>query len=671
MASSNVIVYDFETYWESKTYSLTKMSAVQYIRDSKFYPQCMAVSVNYKSPIIVEHEYIPTVLKKMGLDNPYNILIGHNSSGFDNLILSEYYHIQPKCLLTDTMHLARWTGLSRVSKESLASLAQAMKIGEKGTGTVTSDGKRTKEDFTPEEWESFKEYCKNDVVLTVELVKRLLPLITPEALTFSDITCRMATEPAFYVDTFAVNEYREELAEKEEQAKETLYKSFGLDQEQFLKTLRSAQKFTTLLMQCDCPPPMKISAKKTETFRKRLKELGDPRADDPEVYTVYVPALSKQDIEFTNLLEHPDERVRLLVQMRLDNNTSMPMSRTLALLRAGEGGKPVPILLKCFFAHTSRYGAGNAEGKSDSLNWQNFGKRAENMKPLRRAIVCKKEDRVVACDSSQIEARVNAYASNQTDLLDHFRNKRDPYAEQAASFTSRYTAQEIHDGAKAGDKECKKLRNIGKTLVLSAGYGVSSKKFHATLLRMGMKDVSADEAALYHRAYRQTNSFIVAFWKTCSFVLNDLMNGNFGRFGGPDNKLFEYGPMRLPTGEMCPSVKMPTGYLLRYPNLRVEDDGAMYYDRMTGKTRIYGAALTENLIQCLSFQILIYQAVLMHDAGVKLVCNIHDSFATIVPKAMANITAQNMIECMSVVPHWVEGLPLAAEAEIAEDFTIV
>lgn len=593
----HIVVYDFETYW-TKDYSLSKMSPIDYVRDSRFYAQLLAVSVDGKAPIVVEHDDIPQCLELMGLTNPQVLLIGHNSSGFDNLILSEVYGIQPKCMLSDTIHLARWAGVGSVYKCSLADLAIAFGIGKKGTGTVTSLGKRTKEDFTPEDWESFKAYCKKDVQLTLQLAAILLPIVPKEALLFSDISSKMATQPMFCVNTDILQQYLHELIQKETEARQSLITLLGMPEVDFLKTIRSAKKFEAILRLLNIEVPMKVSAKKTATARKL----------DPDAPEVLVPALAKTDLEFLALQEHPNPQVRELVRLRLEHNSSVPMTRTKALLHMAEYKKPIPVLLKCFHAHTSRYGAGSIEGKSDSLNWQNFAKHNPQMKPMRKSIIPPPGYVIVACDSSQVEARCVAYEAQQRDLLQQFAEHRDPYAELAAKFDTKYTAQQIHDGAKSGDVELKKLRNAAKRGILSGGYGASSKRYADSIWNDGVrlaedKDVHDKLAAPLHAIYRANNSFIVTFWKTCRYVLEDLITGGKGVFGGPNNDLFEYGNMPLITGDSVPSIKLPSGFILRYPNLRwYEFDGkkGMAYDRWLGKnkvpTRIYGAALTENCI---------------------------------------------------------------------------
>ena len=127
-----------------------------------------------------------------------------------------------------------------------------------------------------------------------------------------------------------------------------------------------------------------------------------------------------------------------------------------------------------------------------------------------------------------------------------------------------------------------------------------------------------------------------------------------------------------------PSVLMPSGFMLRYPGLRYEKDPyfnkyGYVYDQWQGDAlitkKIYGGLLTENLVQCLAFQLLMWQAVEMDKAGIKLKCNIHDAFLTCVPEAEAERTAQLMTECMSRVPAWLEGFPVACEcSEVRKDF---
>ena len=694
----HIISMDFETASDRKDYTLSKMGPISFIRAPRFYAQLLSVRVDRGPVQVFEHDEIPLILKAMKLEQPDRAIVGHNMSGFDALILSEVYGIHPRNIF-DTIAMARWCGVARMTRESHAALTDWFKHGKKEAGTVVSDGKRTKEDFTPEDWAFFKQYCADDTLQCSENFYSMLPYMTPDALKFMSITARMAVEPAFMLDRQALADYIMELDAKAEQARQDISHIFAFStKEELYKALRSAQTFVSMLNQLGCAAPMKVSEKKTEAARKALEDkIAERRMygtdttelerklDNPEDYQVMVPALAKTDLEFLDLLNHPDPRVQQLVAMRLEYNSSGQMSRAKRFYELSETGRPLPFMLKTFYAHTGRYGAGNSEGASDAINMQNISKRNPNMLAIRKAIKAPQGYKVVAADSSQIEARMVAYLANEVELLDQFRHGRDPYAELAEKIFGA-TAQEIHDGAKSGDKRMKMYRNVGKTAILSAGYGVGARKFSGTLLRQGVKlaanlDEHAEMAKHAHSVYRMSNASIVTLWDRCQRVIDALAVGSSGFFAGPHNDLLEYGLMSVPgASDLVPSIKMPNGYILRYPNLHAETaEGSKrpqyFYDRPKGKnelkTKIYGGSTTENICQSLAFMLLMWQACRMAEQGIHLHGNIHDSFAAIVPAEQAEQTAAVMTKCMSEVPDWLPGFPVACEAEIGDDFMVV
>ena len=81
--------------------------------------------------------------------------------------------------------------------------------------------------------------------------------------------------------------------------------------------------------------------------------------------------------------------------------------------------------------------------------------------------------------------------------------------------------------------------------------------------------------------------------------------------------------------------------------------------------------IAHNCIQGFAFQILMWQACRMDEAGISIKCNIHDSFATVVPEAQAEQTAKQMEHYMSMCPPWATTLPLACESTIGDDFGVV
>lgn len=618
-----VITLDFETYWDSKEYTLSKIGPISYIRDERFYAQLLSVRINREAVQVFEHSDIPHVVANLGLERPDTVTVGHNASGFDALVLSEIYGVKPRNIW-DTIPMARWCGIARLTRESHASLTAWLGHGTKQAGTVVSDGKRTREEFSPEEWAFFKQYCADDTLQCSENFFSMLPYMTSDALKFMSITARMATEPAFTLSRPELAAYIIELEAKEEQARKEISSLYHFDTpEEMLKAIRSANTFVSMLEAFGCQVPMKVSEKRTETKRNKLlaardkaleagESIADIQAqlDDPAKYTVMVPALSKTDLEFLDLLDHPDPRISQLVALRLEHNSSGQMSRARRFYDLSQTGKPLPFMLKTYFAHTGRYGAGNSEGASDSTNMQNISKRNPEMLALRKAIHVPDGCKVVAADSSQIEARILAYLAGETELLQQFRDGRDPYSELAESIFG-VPWKEIKAGAKSGDKQMKNYRNVGKTGILSAGYGTGYQKFSDTLMRQGIKlsedpNVHLELAKHAHTIYRMKHPNIVGFWGKCQNVIEAMASGSRGVFAGPEHCTLEFGTMPvLGASNPVPSIRMPSGYTIRYPGLRAEKvEGSRrlqyYFDRVKGKstikTKVYGGAITENCI---------------------------------------------------------------------------
>lgn len=661
-----VITLDFETYFNSKEkYSLTNMGPLEYVRDPRFYVQCVSIRIDKGETYVVEalNGMDAKVLNALGLERSDTITVGHNLNGFDCLVLSEHYGIHPY-MLVDTIPMMHWLGLSRIMSRSHKALTALLGHGIKQAGTVVSDGKRTKEEFTPDEWSFFLQYCRDDTAQCSENFFSMLPFMNADALKLMSLTAKMATEPAFIPNGQLLEEYKWELNRQSVDALVRLQQFLHFNSvEDMLRGIRSRTTFPKLLEECGTACPMKWS-------EKQGKE---------------IPAISKTDLEFTKLLHSDNEKVRLLVQTRLEHNSSIQMSRTESLLSFAD--KPIPIMLSVLNAHTGRYTAGN-EGKSDGLNFQNLSKRDPSKLALRKALKVSDGYSVVACDSSQIEARILAWVSGQDDLVEQFKTGRDPYAEMASKIFH-VPAQDIHDAAKSGTdprhNQYKTYRNVGKTCVLSAGYGVGAQKFSDTLLRTKVHldpDPAKHEAMAVqaHAIYRQSAWAIVQFWKVCDKVVQNLTAntqlGEYGKFGAHNE--FSYGRAIVPLSQVnCAYVAMPNGYRLWYPNLRFEViDGRnkMVYDRLVhGKivaTPLYGGGLTENVCQSLAFMMLGWQACRMADAGIPLKANIHDAWIAVVPEAKAEQTKALMEHVMSSVPDWLAGFPVGCEAEVGTDFTI-
>lgn len=684
-----IVALDFESFFSTKDgYTLTKIGPISYIRDSRFSAQLMsyivtdASTMTYDRVRVAEHDNIPAVLAALRLDAPDVVTVAHNGNGFDFLILSEIYHVVPRIAI-DTMCMERWTGVSRIQNESLKSMAKFFQCGEKVEGTVISDGRNWPDDFTPDERTAFIQYCRNDTEQCFLSFKAMLPFMTADALLFSSITAKMACNPVLRLDDDMLTAYLNELSDKVTKARNDINKIFMFkSDEDFLKAIRSSVSFVKMLELLGRKPPMKYSVAKSETKRKKLEAEGKTNLSE-EDYAVYTPALAKSDLDFVAMASDADERVALLVRTRLENNSSIQRSRAETFHALAKSGRPMPVMLNAFKAHTSRYTAGNSEGSSDKLNLQNLSKRDPSQLTLRKAVQAPEGMALVACDSSQIEARILAYVANETELVDAFRRGADPYADLAEKIFQ-IPSEKIHKGAKSGDKKLKAYRNVGKVGILSAGYGVGWRKYADTLLRQGVRlssdiDQHYEMAHHAHNVYRASNPNIVAFWDTCQTVIKALYLGYSGEFGGPNDNIFQYSVAPICGRDDVPTIVGPNKYTLRYFKLSCEvseknNREEYYYTRVKGKselkTKIYGGALAENLCQYLAFALLQWQACRMTEQGIRLIANIHDSFLAICPEDEAEHTKSVMESCMSSVPDWLGDFPVACEAEIGKDYCI-
>lgn len=665
---TRIVTLDFETYWSSKDkYSLSKMGPIEYIRDERFFVQCVAVRVDHGPVEVMDHKR-GIDLEKYHLERTDTITVGHNISGFDALILSEHYGIKPHCCI-DTIALCHWLGISRISNVSHKAITKLLGHGTKQEGTAVSDGLRTLDEFTPEERIFFLRYCRDDALQCSENFFAMYNAMDDgkgklDALITMMYTARMATHPAFVPDLGMLYDYVNKLDAGTEAARSKLaeFMHFATAKD-MIKAIRSRSEFPKLLEQLGCQCPMKFSEKQGKN----------------------IPAISKTDLEFKKLLNHPDERVRTLVSIRLEQNSSIQRSRAVNIINLGQ--KPIPIPLCAFKAHTGRYTAGSESEVSDGLNFQNLSKRDPNMLTIRKSIKAPKGYKVLACDSSQIEARMLAWVAGQDDLVAQFKSGADPYAEMAAKIFHT-DAKAIHDAAKNNDdpnhNRYKMYRNVGKTCILSAGYGVGAQKFSDTLLRSGVKldeDESKhlDIARMAHRTYRDNSQAIVNLWGICDRVLSDMLFAANRKeivegytFGA--HNLLKWGVKYIPcTSILSPYVELPNGYCLWYPNLRSNGDGLVYDRFVHGKvteTKIYGGALTENCIQALAFAMLSWQACRVFMCGVPINCNIHDAWIAVVPDAIA-YKCQGIIErYMISTPMWLSGFPVDCECEVGTDFTI-
>jgi DNA polymerase len=514
---------------------------------------------------------------------------------------------------------------------SLKALATYYGLGQKGEEVLNALGKR-KSAFTPDEMARYGEYCKNDVELTYNLFKKLSKGFPTSELMVIDQTLRMYTEPSIELDRELLEQHLEEVKAR----KRTLITDMGLtgiSDEAITKTLMSNQIFAKYLANLGVEPPTKVSARTgKETF-----------------------AFGKTDKAFIELLEHPNEKVQVAVAARLGVKSTLEETRTENLIGVSERGR-LPIMLNYYGAHTGRFSGG------DKLNLQNLPARGNNT--IRRALKAPNGQVLVACDSSQIEARMVAWVAEQHDLVGAFAEGRDVYSEFASEVYGRKVT-----------KADKIERFVGKTCILGLGYGMGAEKFRRTL-EIGQGGISVKielaEAERIVRLYRQKNHKIVALWQKCGSALGGIVSRQTGSIA----KMLTYDEQ---------GIRLPNGLYIRYPALRANGSNYEYIgdartyrkavtDRvMSGQvsdiswTKIYGGKVTENIIQAMA-RIVVSEQMTAVGRHYHVAFQVHDEIIITAPADRATEAEQHLVTLMSTAPSWCADLPVACEAGHAVNY---
>jgi DNA polymerase len=625
---SQLCVLDLETFYD-REFSLSRITTEAYVRDSQF----ETIGLSYTFGNKTEWLPRPKVNEFLRDTDWSDTMIVAQNTAFDGSILSWHYDVQPKAWL-DIMGMSRAL-FPHEKSHSLKSQAERMGVGVKGDEVLNALGKRYK-DFTPEELARYGMYCNNDVDLTHKLFKMYMGMGFPlQELKLIDMTLRMFIEPRLILDVPMLQQHLELVRSSKlallERVRDNMLR--GMDPEavravfadgtEGIKTLlMSNAKFAQALRDLGVEPPMKISL----TTKKPAY------------------AFAKTDEAFKELAEHDDLDVQALVAARLGNKTTLEETRTERFIdMATRGAFPVP--LRYYGAHSGRWSG------QDSVNMQNLPSRGPDAGKIKKAIKAPPGHVVIDCDSAQIEARVLAWLAGQTDLVEAFERKEDVYKLMASKIYGVPT-----------DQIDKQQRQVGKTVVLGAGYGVGHVKLQGFLKTQAGVEVTLDEAKRIIDTYRSSAYRIADLWKKASSALQFLISGQSFTVDTP-------GIVRVVPGK---GLTLPSGLFIQYPDLRsvrnAETDKQEFVYTSKGlPVRIYGGKIVENFTQAIA-RCVVAEQMLRIQKRYPVVLTVHDAAAIIAPIDEAKEAQAFVEECMSWVPKWATGLPLACESGMGESY---
>jgi len=272
---------------------------------------------------------------------------------------------------------------------------------------------------------------------------------------------------------------------------------------------------------------------------------------------------------------------------------------------------------------------------------------------------------VIACDSSQIEARVNAYLCGEGELCAAFMRGDDIYSEFASDIYGRRIT-----------KADKIERFVGKTCILGLGYSMSGEKLRLTLKNSNPSvDMDIKSTQRIVNVYRNRFRDIREMWYTADSGMRQVLQGNVFQFPSRTIHL-----LWTPEG-----LFLPTGTRIRYPNLRIntgfygmQSSPDVVYDSRYGPVKLYGGKIVENVVQALARQVVFEQMLVIHNKLTKfdgtqgkrfrVVLTVHDEVVAIVPEESAEVVKKMMVKVMSTPPQWAMRLPVACEAAVGPTY---
>jgi len=648
-----ILLLDFETFF-SKDYHLGQdkaaISIPEYIADPRFEFTGLGLQV-FNHPLESKGKMFvggPSVewmigrLQKQFGGSLHNCTCVAKNTKFDFLILAEKFGIHPAFPL-DIEDLSRYID-SRLP-QSLDKMLKRANLPCKGD---------TKQ-FKGQHWHemdhaAMKKYCLGDIQGEGDMLKRLLPIIdNPEfELPLMRHTLNLFTKPKLELDY----ELAEQLADDMEAEVGNILSSVAryfppdTDPDAIMTFLRTRKKFPAMLQVL----------------------LGNEKLPMKQGKKEMIPALAKTDEGCSALLVHKKQSIRDLVAAKLAI-TSWPTHakkvRRMITWAKCTGGK-LSIFLKFYGSHTGRWSGGGG------VNPQNFGGkgRGKPIHPLiakiRNCLVAPEYHTLAIVDSAQIEARMLAWIADCHILLEGFTNGEDIYSEFATGlFNSKVWKPSVDDDSPE-TKVAGIRRGFGKDAILGCGYGMGANKFYMRCrenesLRplFDSGEYSFDFIKKLIKVYRASYPGITAFWSAIEKAFKWVV-----KYPNQASEIAS-GRIKIWRERSMVHCRLPSGRVLYYRHVTIDVSNNLKYMGGSKTVHTWGGALTENVVQAMSRDLLGYWILELEKEGIPIVLHAHDENVACIPEHDANKILNRMLEIMRTKPDWAAGIPLDVEGELS------
>lgn len=632
---------DIETY---SSVDLKKSGVYKYASAIDFEVLCIAYS--YGAEVhVCDWEELPFQVRK-DLQDPLVQKLAHNAT-FERVCLSAMgLNVGNNWICTAV--LAGYNGLPMALKD----VSEALDLGSKSKSAAGSalirffcmdvkatktNGGRTRNlpEHDPQKWESFKEYCRQDVVAEMEIYNILADsqLTDFEQKLYS--IDQMINENGVQVDL----EFIEQVLRINE-----------IDRDQMNKR---AQEITGL---------------SNPNSNLQLRNWIEEQTGE-EILSLAKGVLSTLDFDNAKVMELLDLRKQLsktsvkkydsMLACAMDDGRIRGLFQFYGANRTGRwAGRLVQVqnLPRNYIKDLDEARAVVKAGDYDTLTLLFADIQDVLSQLIRTAFVPgQNSTHLTLSDYSAIEARVLAWLASEKWRMDLFnsKEKRDIYKESASRMFN-IPIETMTD----------KDRQKGKVAELALGYQGGAR----ALEKMG-EALGADLGLTYQemestvKAWRKANSSIVDFWHAMEDAARKSIQYK---------KMIICGRFVFTTDDKRMTIQLPSGRVLSYWKARLTPNSIgqpfiqyMWADTVTRKwtwVATYGGKIVENVTQAVARDFMAEAVIKVHEAGHTIVMHIHDEIV------VENGSKEELENLMKELPIWASGFPLDAKGEEVKYF---
>ena len=268
---------------------------------------------------------------------------------------------------------------------------------------------------------------------------------------------------------------------------------------------------------------------------------------------------------------------------------------------------------------------------------------------LRSLLVASEGCDLMAADFSAIEARVLAWMAGQDDLVQMFIDNDNGVGEEVYVIAA---------------KEFGTTRDIGKRIILGAGFGMGWKRFIAMAMEQGQVVIPEEDSKRFISSYRKRYYLIPKLWYAMEVAALKAVKNKGTSFEASHCTFIDKGGflwMILPSGRpLCynePKLverMAPWGEMKEAVSFSMQDSVIRKWVRRD----IYGGLLVENAVQATARDLMAFSMHSVDDQGYPVILTVHDEIISDVPKGFGSF--EEYITLMERKPPWAVGCPVKA-----------